>query len=117
MLSLSGHKLHAPKGIGALYVRKGTKFAPFMIGGHQETNRRGGTENVAAIIGLGRPPSWPAGTCRRRTTAGERPARPAGKGLLARVPNTLVNGDPEQRLPNTTASPSNTWRGSPSCSC
>ena len=53
MLSLSGHKLHAPKGIGALYVRRGSRFTPFMIGGHQEQGRRGGTENVASIVGLG----------------------------------------------------------------
>ncbi|MEW5910675.1 MAG: aminotransferase class V-fold PLP-dependent enzyme, partial [Thermodesulfobacteriota bacterium] len=54
MLSLSGHKLHAPKGVGVLYVRKGTKFSPFLIGGHQEKGRRGGTENTASIIGLGK---------------------------------------------------------------
>ncbi len=54
MLALSGHKLHGPKGIGALYIRKGTKFAPFMIGGHQEQGRRGGTENTAGIVGLGK---------------------------------------------------------------
>ena len=52
-LSLSGHKLHAPKGIGALYIKKGTRFSPFMIGGHQESSRRGGTENVPGIVGLG----------------------------------------------------------------
>ena len=54
MLSISGHKLHAPKGIGVLYVRRGTKFSPFLIGGHQEKGRRGGTENTASIIGLGK---------------------------------------------------------------
>jgi len=54
MLSISGHKLHAPKGIGVLYIRKGTRFSPFMIGGHQEKGRRGGTENVPYIIGLGK---------------------------------------------------------------
>jgi cysteine desulfurase len=54
MLSMSGHKIHAPKGVGVLYVRKGTKFSPFLIGGHQEHGRRGGTENVASIIGLGK---------------------------------------------------------------
>ncbi|MBS1112724.1 MAG: cysteine desulfurase NifS, partial [Nitrospirae bacterium] len=54
MLSLSGHKLHAPKGIGVLFVRKGTRFYPYMIGGHQERGRRAGTENVASIIGLGK---------------------------------------------------------------
>ena len=53
MLSISGHKLHAPKGIGVLYVRKGTKFSPFLIGGHQERGRRGGTETTPSIIGLG----------------------------------------------------------------
>src|SRR4030042_3040150 len=50
MLSISGHKLHAPKGIGVLYLRTGTKFSPFMLGGHQEKGRRGGTENTASII-------------------------------------------------------------------
>jgi cysteine desulfurase len=104
MLSLSGHKLHGPKGIGALYVRKGTKFAPFMIGGHQEKNRRGGTENTAAIIGLGQA----AELARRHLQAEDYRGVSAlrdrlEKGLLARVPNTLVNGDPEQRLPNTTS--------------
>ena len=54
MLSLSGHKLHAPKGVGALYVRKGTRFNPYIIGGHQEHGRRAGTENVASIVGLGK---------------------------------------------------------------
>jgi cysteine desulfurase len=54
MLSLSGHKLHAPKGIGVLYVRKGTRLAPFILGGHQEGGRRAGTENVPGIIGLGK---------------------------------------------------------------
>jgi len=54
MLSLSGHKLHAPKGIGVLYVRKGTRFCPYLIGGHQEHGRRAGTENLASIIGLGK---------------------------------------------------------------
>ena len=53
-LALSGHKLHGPKGVGALYIRRGTKFHPFIIGGHQEKGRRGGTENVASIVGLGR---------------------------------------------------------------
>ena len=53
-LSMSGHKLHAPKGVGVLYVKKGTPFVPFMSGGHQEGGRRGGTENVASIVALGR---------------------------------------------------------------
>ena len=53
-LSLSGHKLHAPKGVGALYVRRGVRFRPFVVGGHQESNRRAGTENVASVVGLGK---------------------------------------------------------------
>ena len=53
-LSLSGHKLHAPKGVGVLYIKRGTFFVPFLTGGHQEIGRRGGTENVASIVALGR---------------------------------------------------------------
>ena len=54
LLSMSGHKLHAPKGVGVLYIRRGTRFRPFLKGGHQERGRRGGTENTASIIGLGK---------------------------------------------------------------
>ena len=102
MLSLSGHKLHAPKGIGALYVRKGTKFAPFMIGGHQEKGRRGGTENTAAIVGLGKA----AELAKQHLDAGDyrcvRELRDRlESAILAGVPNTMVNGDREHRLPNT----------------
>ncbi|MCG6537050.1 MAG: cysteine desulfurase, partial [Syntrophales bacterium LBB04] len=66
MLSFSAHKLHAPKGIGALYIRKGTRFSPFMIGGHQERGRRAGTENVASIIGFGKACELAAGDVRHR---------------------------------------------------
>jgi cysteine desulfurase len=103
MLSMSGHKLHAPKGVGVLYVRKGTKFSPFLIGGHQEHGRRGGTENVASIIGLGK-------ACELASTHMladmNRVARLRDKlesELLRRVPNAMVNGDRENRLPNTTS--------------
>jgi len=104
MLSLSGHKIHAPKGIGALYIRKGTKFAPFMIGGHQEKGRRGGTENTAAIIGLGKA----AELAKQHLDAGayrcvsELRDRLEGS-ILAGVPHTMVNGDREHRLPNTSS--------------
>lgn len=104
MLSLSGHKIHAPKGIGVLYIRKGTKFSPFMIGGHQEKGRRGGTENTAAIIGLGKA----AELARQHLDSGayrcvaELRDR-LESGILARVPHTLVNGDRIHRLPNTTS--------------
>ncbi len=104
MLSLSGHKLHGPKGIGALYVRKGTKFTPFMIGGHQERNRRGGTENTAAIIGLGQAAELARRHLEAEGTRGVSALRDRlEQGLLARVPHTRVNGDPEHRLPNTTS--------------
>ncbi len=104
MLSLSGHKFHAPKGIGALYIRKGTKFSPFLIGGHQEKGRRGGTENTAAIIGLGK--AAELAIKHLRENGYERIARLRDKlenKLLQKVPNTIVNGDREHRLPNTTS--------------
>ena len=102
MLSLSGHKIHAPKGVGALYLKKGTKFSPFLIGGHQEHGRRGGTENVASLVGLGK-----AAELAKRQLADA--PRKIGflrdkleKNLLERIPNSMVNGDPRRRLPNTT---------------
>ncbi|MBI4689623.1 MAG: cysteine desulfurase NifS, partial [Nitrospirae bacterium] len=101
MLSLSGHKLHAPKGVGALYVRKGTRFHPYIIGGHQEHGRRAGTENVASIIGLGK-------ACE---LAGEKASQEFQylKGLRDRLetallrlcPDARINGDINSRLPNT----------------
>jgi cysteine desulfurase len=102
MLSLSGHKLHGPKGVGALYVRKGTKYVPFMIGGHQERNRRGGTENTAAIVGLGKAAELAGRFLASGGYRGVSALRDRlEQGLLARVPHVRVNGDPEQRLPNT----------------
>jgi cysteine desulfurase len=100
-LSMSGHKLHAPKGVGVLYVKKGTPFVPFMSGGHQEGGRRGGTENVASIVALGR-------ACRlageKMEEENERVRRLRDKleeGLLSSIPRSLLNGDKENRLPNT----------------
>jgi cysteine desulfurase len=104
MLSLSGHKFHAPKGIGALYIRKGTRFSPFMIGGHQEKGRRGGTENSASIIGLGKAAELAA--AHLKENGYERIGRLRDKleqTLLEKVSNTLINGDPANRLPNTTS--------------
>ena len=69
LLSFSGHKLHAPKGVGALFFRRGTPCRPLLIGGHQEDGRRGGTENVAFIVGLARPWSWPPRITWRRSRA------------------------------------------------
>ena len=104
MLSLSGHKFHAPKGIGALYIRKGTKFSPFMIGGHQERGRRGGTENTASIIGLGKAAEL-AGA-HLAENGYERISRLRDRleqTLLDKVSNAFINGDPTNRLPNTTS--------------
>jgi len=102
LLSLSGHKIHAPKGVGALYVRKGTKFAPFLIGGHQEKGRRGGTENVAAIVGLGKASMLAADLLKGTMTEVGRLRDRLEQGLVSRVQNAMVNGDTASRLPNTT---------------
>ncbi len=104
MLSLSGHKFHSPKGIGALYIRKGTKFSPFMIGGHQEKGRRGGTENTASIVGLGKAAELAA--AHLAENGYERISRLRDRleqTLLEKVSNALINGDPAKRLPNTTS--------------
>ncbi len=101
MLSLSGHKLHAPKGIGALYVRKGMRFAPFLIGGHQEKGRRGGTENTPSIIGLGKACELAARNMEEENVRVRRLRDRLESGLLANVPNSRVNGDRQNRLPNT----------------
>ena len=100
-LAISGHKFHAPKGVGVLYVRKGTKIKPFMIGGHQENGRRAGTENVPYIVGL-------AKACEIVTANLETEAKTVGAmrdrleaGILASCPNVRVNGDRSHRLPNT----------------
>jgi len=103
MLSLSGHKLHGPKGVGALYVRKGTKYSPFLIGGHQEKGRRGGTENVASIIGLGKASELAAANLSDENIRVKRLRDKLEAELLNRIPNSIVNGDTENRLPNTTS--------------
>jgi len=103
MLSLSGHKLHGPKGIGALYVRKGTKFSPFLIGGHQERGRRGGTENVAAIVGLGKACELALEHLEEENERVKYLRDKLENGILKRIPNAMVNGDREHRLPNTTS--------------
>nr|WP_321465022.1 cysteine desulfurase NifS [uncultured Desulfobulbus sp.] len=100
-LSLSGHKLHAPKGIGVLYVRKRTPFIPFLNGGHQERGRRGGTENVASIVGLGKACELAAAKMEEENTRVRALRDKLEKGLLASIPKALLNGHPEQRLPNT----------------
>jgi len=100
-LSISGHKLHAPKGVGVLYVRKRTPFVPFLIGGHQEHGRRGGTENVASIIGLGKACELAARHLVKENTTVRALRDKLEKGLLAKIPNALLNGHKTARLPNT----------------
>ena len=102
MLSLSGHKLHAPKGIGALYVRKGTKLKTFMIGGHQENGRRGGTENVPGIVGLGIACELAQKHFDEEISRVARLRDKLERELLARCPDSMVNGNRTNRLPNTT---------------
>jgi cysteine desulfurase len=101
LLTLSAHKLYGPKGVGALYVRKGTRLEPFMHGGHHERDRRPGTENVAGIVGLGA-----AAELAQRLLAedGSRLAALRDRleaGIRARVENVRVNSNPEHRQPNT----------------
>lgn len=101
MLSMSGHKFHAPKGIGFLYVKKGTLLKPFMLGGHQESGRRAGTENVPYILGL-------AKACELARLGMDEENGKIAKmrdrleaGILAACPNVRINGDKENRLSNT----------------
>lgn len=101
MLSMSGHKFHAPKGVGLLYVRRGTKLKPFMLGGHQEMGRRAGTENVPYIVGLAKACELArlgmADEAAKLTVLRDR----LESGILASCPNVRVNGDRGHRLPNT----------------
>jgi len=101
LLALSGHKLGAPKGVGVLYVRRGTRLTPFMHGGHQERNRRAGTHNVAGIVGLGKACEL-AMAERAATSARVRELRDRlEQGIFARVEQVKLNGHPTERLPNT----------------
>ncbi|ACD95323.1 cysteine desulfurase NifS [Trichlorobacter lovleyi] len=103
MLSLSGHKLHAPKGIGALYVRKGTPFRPLMVGGHQEKSRRAGTENAAAIIALGKACQLAGEFMEAENTTVKAKCERLENALMAAVPHARINGGGAERLPNTTS--------------
>ena len=102
LLSLSGHKLHAPKGIGVLYVRRGTRIGPFMHGGHQEAGRRGGTENVPGIIALGKACQLALSHLEEENSRVKSLRDKLEKGILQSCPDCFVNGDTPNRLPNTT---------------
>ena len=101
LLSLSGHKLHAPKGVGVLYVRKGTRISPFILGGHQESGRRGGTENVAGIIALGKACELAAANIEEENDRVRKLRDKLEKAICETCPDTMINGDTEHRLPNT----------------
>jgi len=101
MLSLSGHKLHAPKGVGALYIRKGTRVNPLILGGHQESGKRAGTENVPYIIGLGRACDLAAESMGDEMTRVAAMRDRLEEGILEKCPDVRVNGDRDHRLPNT----------------
>lgn len=102
LLSVSGHKLHAPKGVGVLYVRKGTRLSPFMLGGHQESGRRAGTENVPGIVGLGKACELAAENIEVENTRVKKLRDKLEKAILESCPDCRINGDAENRLPNTT---------------
>ncbi|MEN6424361.1 MAG: cysteine desulfurase NifS [Phycisphaerales bacterium] len=102
LLSLSGHKLHAPKGVGVLYVKKGTRIAPWMLGGHQEGGRRAGTENVPGIIGLGKACELAFQYMDEENTRVKALRDRLESAILEACPDSRINGDTEARLPNTT---------------
>ena len=102
MLSVSGHKFHAPKGIGALYVRRGVRFRPFVVGGHQERGRRAGTENVPYIVGMGVAAELAMANFETENNYVRKLRDDLHNRLVAAIPSVRVNGDVEHRLPNTT---------------
>lgn len=101
ILTISGHKIYGPKGIGALYLKKGVKLVPLMHGGHHERNRRGGTENVAGIVGMAKACEIAARDLQKEQAHLSGLRDRLEKGLLEKVPHSKLNGDPENRIPNT----------------
>jgi cysteine desulfurase len=103
LLSLSGHKLHAPKGVAALYVNRRTRFSPYLIGGGQENKKRGGTENTASILALGRAAELALAALSEENVRVKALRDRFEKGLLERVSSVQINGDRTRRLPNTSS--------------
>jgi cysteine desulfurase len=101
-LAMSGHKFHAPKGVGALYVRRGAPFRPLLVGGHQEGGRRGGTENVASIVGMGEAARLALAHLDDENTRVRSMRDRLEAGLLKECPGAKLNGHEQKRLPNTT---------------
>ncbi len=102
MLSISGHKLHAPKGIGVLYLRRGTRFRPLLRGGHQERGRRAGTENTASIVGLGKACELAMEHIEYENTQVKAMRDRLERGIIEQIPHSFITGDLDNRLPNTT---------------
>ncbi len=102
LLSISGHKLHAPKGVGALYIRRGTMIRPFIIGGHQERGRRAGTENIASICALGKAAELADKNINEENDRVRKMRDRLEKNILETINYSFVNGDTINRLPNTT---------------
>jgi cysteine desulfurase len=100
-LSLSGHKLHAPKGIAALYINRKTRFSPYLLGGGQENSRRGGTENTASIVAFGKAAEIATGALNEENTRVKALRNRFEEELLERIPSIQVNGHSSCRLPNT----------------
>ncbi len=100
-VSLSGHKLHCPKGVGVLYVNRRTKFSPYLIGGGQEHGKRAGTENVAGVVGLGKACELAGEFMAHENSAVKALRDEFEHGVLERIEGAAVNGDREHRLPNT----------------
>ena len=101
MLSLSGHKIHAPKGVGALYIRRGTKLNPLLWGGHQERGKRAGTENVPYIVALGKACELAAEHMEEYDTKVRAMRDRLEAGILETCPDAIINGDRTNRVPNT----------------
>jgi cysteine desulfurase len=101
LLTVSGHKFHGPKGVGALYVRRGVTFHPFLVGGHQERNRRGGTENVAGIVGMGKAAELALKNLNEECTRVRALRDQLEHSVVKSSPGCRVNGHREKRLPNT----------------
>jgi cysteine desulfurase len=102
MLSMSGHKFHAPKGIGLFYLRRGTRIRTFLLGGHQESGRRGGTENVPYIVGLAKAAQLATANMAHEAKEVRRLRDKLEDGLLKTCPDARLNGDKLNRIPNTT---------------
>ncbi len=101
LLSISGHKLHAPKGVGVLYIKKGTRLSPYMLGGHQEAGKRAGTENVPGIVGLGKACELAAKNIEGKNEKVKHLRDKLENTILQQCPDSMLNGDKDNRLPNT----------------